>query len=102
MFGFKKHTSVNRVFTLILVYRKQHLGIQEVSQLMQYLPSANSIDTLAGDFNYVFLKVTENKLLDIFTDHVRIVNKTTHLAGSLIDHVYIKKNVGRIFCERSC
>ena len=89
MFGFKKHTSVNRVFTLILVYRKQHLGIQEVFQLMQYLPSANSIDTLAGDFNYVFLKVTENKLLDIFTDHVLIVNKTTHLLGSLINHVYI-------------
>ena len=89
MFGFKKHTSVNRVFTLILVYRKQHLGIQEVSQLMQYLPSANSIDTLAGDFNYVFSKVTENKLLDIFTDHVLIVNKTTHLLGSLINHVYI-------------
>ena len=65
---------MNRVFNLI-VYRKQFLRMQEFSQLMQYLPAANSIDIIAGDFIYNLLKVTENKLLDIFTDHVQIVNK---------------------------
>ena len=46
---------------------------------MQYLRVANSIDITAGDFNYDFLKVTENKFLDIFTDHLQIGNKPTHL-----------------------
>ena len=46
---------------------------------MQYLLVANSIDITAGDFNYDLLKVTENKFLDILTDHVQIVNQPTHL-----------------------
>ena len=37
------------------------------------------------------LKLSQNKFLDIFADHVQIVNKPTHISGSLIDHVYIKK-----------
>ena len=49
--------------------------MQEFSQLMQYLLATNSIDIIAWDFIYNLLKVTENKLIDIFTDHVQIVNK---------------------------
>ena len=75
----------------MLVYRKQFLGMQKFSQLMQYLLTANSIHIIAGNFNYDLLKVIENKLLDIFTNHVQMVNKPTHIFGSLIDHVYIKK-----------
>ena len=31
-----------------------------------------------------------NKLLNTFTDHFQLVNKPTHIFGSLIDDVYIK------------
>ena len=92
IFSFEKHAVANRVFTLMLVYRKQFLGMQEFSQLMQYLLAANSID-ISGDFNYDLLKVIENKLLNIFTDHVQMASKPTHISGSLIDHVYIKKTL---------
>ena len=37
IFSFKKHAFVDRVFTLMLVYRKQSLGVQEFSQIMQCL-----------------------------------------------------------------
>ena len=37
--------------------------------------------------------MSENKVSDIFTDHVQMVNKPTHISESLIDHVYIKKNL---------
>ena len=40
----------------------------------------------------VFL-VSKNKLLDVFTDHIEMVNKPTHISGSLIDHVFIKKDL---------
>ena len=56
---------------------------------MQYLAATYSTDIIAGDFIYVLLKVLENKLLDIFADHVQIVNKPIHISGSLIDHIYI-------------
>ena len=38
--------------------------------------------------------MTENNLLlNHFTEHVQIVNKLTHISGSLIDYVYIKKTL---------
>ena len=60
---------------------------------MKYLPAANSIDIITEDFNYDLLKVTEHKLLDILTDHVKIVNEPKHIYGSLIGHVHIKKTL---------
>ena len=61
----------------MLFYGKPSLGIQEFSQLIQYLVATSSIDIMAEDFSYDLLKVIENKLLDIFTDHVLIIN--THI-----------------------
>ena len=40
---------------------------------------------------YDLLKVFQNKFLDIFADHVQMVNNPTHISGSLTDHVYLKK-----------
>ena len=59
----------------MLIYRKQFLGMQKLSQLMQYLLATNSKDITAWDFSYDILKVTEKKLLYIFTGHVQKVNK---------------------------
>ena len=89
--SFKKHAFADRIFTLMLVYRKQSVHMQEFFQMLQYLLATNSVDITAGDFTYDLLKVLQKNVLDIFTDHIQIVNKPTHLSGSLIDHVYIKK-----------
>ena len=59
--------------------------------MLKCLQATNSIDIIAGDFNYDLLKVPQNKFLDISTNHVQMVNKPTHISGSLTDHVYIKK-----------
>ena len=67
--------------------------MQEFSKLIQYLQIAISIDIIAGDFKYDFLKVSENKFLNNLKDHVKIVNKPTQILGSLIDHFYIKKTL---------
>ena len=37
--------------------------------------------------------MSENKLSDIFKDHAQMVNKSTYISGSLIDHVDIKKTM---------
>ena len=93
IFSFKKHAFANRVFTLMLVYWKQSMQMEEFFQMLQYLVATYSIDVIAEDFNYDLLKVSVNKLLDIFTDHVQMLNKPTHISGPLIDHVYIKKSL---------
>ena len=61
--------------------------------MLQYLVTPYSIDIITGDFNYYLLIGLENKLLHIFTDHVQMVNKSTHISRPLIDHVYIKKSL---------
>ena len=75
----------------MLAHRNKFLRMKEFSQSLQYLLAVTSIDVIAGDFNYDLLKVTENKLLDIFTDRFQIVTKPGNISGSLTDHVYIKK-----------
>ena len=64
----------------MLDYRKLFLGLQDLSYLMQYLLVVNFIDVLARDFIYDHLKATEDKFLDISTDHDQIVNKQTYLS----------------------
>ena len=68
--------------------------MQEIFQLLEYLLATNSIDIVVGDFNFDFLKKSENNLfLNHFAEHVQIINKLMHISGSLIDHVYIKKTL---------
>ena len=70
---------------------------------MQYLLKTNSIDIIAGDFNYELLKVLQNNFLDTFTDHFEMVNKPTHISRFLIDHFYIKKAlIEEIFHKFNC
>ena len=66
------------------------MQMQEFFKMLEYLLATNSIDIVAGDL----LKVSENDLfLNHFAEHVQIVNKPTHISGSLIDNVYIKKTL---------
>ena len=54
----------------------------EFLQIFQYLLATNSIDIIAGDFIYDLLKVSQNKVLDIFTDLAQMVNKPIHTVKS--------------------
>ena len=46
---------------------------------MQYLLEKNSIAFIAKDLKHEILIAQENKLSDILTDHVQIVNKPTFI-----------------------
>ena len=59
--------------------------------MLQYLLA--TLDIIAEYFNYDLLKASEKKRLHIFTDHVQMVKKPTHISGFLINHVYIKKSL---------
>ena len=53
-----RNAFADRVFTLMLVYMKQFLEMQEFSHLMQYLLAANSTDNISGEFSYDLLEAT--------------------------------------------
>ena len=56
------------------------MQMQEFFPMLQCLVATSSVDIIARDFNYGYLKVPENKLLDFFTYHVQMVNKPTHIS----------------------
>ena len=56
--------------------------------MLQCLVATNSIDIIARDFNY--------DILDIFTDHAQMVNKSTYVSGSLIED-YIRRALIQTF-----
>ena len=77
------------------------MQMPEFFQIVQYLVATYYIDITTGDFSYDLLKLLENKFLDIFTNHLQMVNKPTQISGSLINHVYIKKSLLEEFFKTS-
>ena len=55
-----KHAFAKRVFTLMLVYRKQSMQLHEFFQMLQFLLATYSIDIITGGFYYDHLKVSQN------------------------------------------
>ena len=49
-----KHAFADRVFTLMLVYRKQSMQMEQFFQMLQYLLAATSIDIVAGHLIMIF------------------------------------------------
>ena len=70
------------MFILILIYRKKTHADSRIFQMLQYLLAKDSMNIKAGKFNYNLSKVSEKKLIDIFTDRVQMINKLTHKSGS--------------------
>ena len=81
----KEHVFASRVLTIILGL-KEFLRDERVFMVMQYLLAHK-----AEVFNYDVLNVTKMKLLDLFPDHVEIVNQTRHI--TLTHHVCIKETL---------
>ena len=76
----------------MLVYRVQEMSIDEFCHNLEYLITTNEVDF--RDFNYDLLKTPSTiKLLEYLIDYVQLVEQATHISGSLIDHVYVKKNI---------
>ena len=70
----------------MLVYRKQSVHMKGFFQILQYLLANNSIDIIAQDFNYDNLKVSENKLLDIFKFQKKLLDMSK---WKINQHIYL-------------
>ena len=55
-------------------------------QILQYLLANYSIDIIAQDFNYDILKVSENKLLDIFKFQKKLLDMSK---WKINQHIYL-------------
>ena len=87
----KKNVPQTRL-RMLLLYRKQTINIQTYCENLTNLLRLESIQNVLADFNINALN-SNNPLVSVFADYTQIVSKPTHLSGSLLDHVYIKKTL---------
>ena len=57
----RRDSFLDRVFTLMLVYWKKAISLDEL-RILKYLVAENVVDVIVGDFNYGLSKVLWNKL----------------------------------------
>ena len=60
----RKDNFTDRVFTLMLAYSKKDVSLDEFSRVLEYLLVANSVEVIAGGFNYDLSKVSLKRFLD--------------------------------------
>ena len=60
---------------------------------MQYLLAQNFLDIKAGGFNYGLLKVGDRKPLNNLIGYYKIKNKPTHISGSFLGKICIRKTL---------
>ena len=76
---------------VLLLYRKNSLGKAKFVEALTYFVRSRDPDIILGDFNIDHFHKEEKTLSFLMDDYEQIVNRPTHISGSLLDHVYIKK-----------
>ena len=89
-----QNANIARIMKVLLVYRKNSLPTDLFIYLIQHFMSRteNDIDVILGDFNINAFK-TPSSLSNLLCDYDQVVQEPTHISGTLIDHVYIKKSL---------
>lgn len=76
--------SLRTRFRIIFISQKTGHVIKQIFQ------NANSVEDIAGYFNYDLQTVSSDQLLDHMIVYPQIVDKSTHISGLKTDHLYIK------------
>lgn len=93
IFEVQKKTLTETTFKIILLYRKCSSSLINFYQQLTSLLSTDTFHIILGDFNINGLDNTDNSLNTIFSDYKQIVCEPTHLQGSLLDHIYLRKSL---------
>ena len=86
-----KPTLTNCPIRLLVLYRKNSSSIQWfLHQLSCYISSGN-IHLILGDFNVNAL-LNNNNIENFLGNYTQLVHQPTHLEGSALDHIYVRKD----------
>ena len=87
---FSKTTYFDHHIKLLLLSKKNALNETLFYNWLAEFVNSHNIDIILGDFNINYFE-GNTKLLHILSNYVQIVSNSTHLSGSLLDHVYVLK-----------
>ena len=90
---FKKNSFNDKVFSVLLVYKNSKITNEVfLCHLSNFLMDFNSFDLILGDLN--INGSDENPLLTrVLSDYKMLTDFPTHLDGSMLDHIYVHKDL---------
>jgi len=96
LYTIQKDSFMQTSLNIILLYRKNNLRQADFLYNIQHLRSrVDKVHIILGDFNINALAHPEINFLNEYLSHdyQMVVSSPTHISGSLIDHVYVHKDL---------
>ena len=75
----------------MVLYKLNNQTLMKFYDYLYCFIEANKVDIIVGDFNVD--ACSKSRLLEILSEYVQLVEFPTHIAGSTLDHVYVKKSL---------
>ena len=92
----EKNTFSNDEIWIGILYRLHSQPVADFYDQLRSLVNSNNIHILLGDFNIDYF-VAKDALDEVLSDYFMVVTEPTHIDGSLLDHIYLKKGWIRKF-----
>lgn len=89
---FTKQLFSSSLFSVLLLYRKRTVSLAQFFSNLSNLVAHEQFEIVLGDFNIDAFQ-TNQALNEVMLNYVQLVTQPTHLSGSLLDHVYVHKNL---------
>ena len=74
----------------MLLYKLNNQSLMTFYEYIHYFIEAKKVDIAVGDFNID--ACSKSRLPQILSEYVQVVEFPTHIAGSTLDHVYVRKS----------
>ena len=81
----------DRSLKLLLLYKKHAVTLNSFCNWLEHMVINRSIDIILGDFNINALGENQS-LINVLRNYEQIVKDSTHISGSLLDHVCIRQD----------
>ena len=94
LYSVQKYNFQHDTVNILLVYRKNLSKLEDFIYILNHFLSRmeGNIQIILGDFNINAFEENKNKKLkEVLINYNQILEEPTHISGSLIDQVYIKK-----------
>ena len=88
--NFRKSSFVNVPLKLMVLYKLNIQPLMTFYDYLYYFIEAKDVDIIVGDFNMD--ACSKSRLSQILSEYVQLVKFSTHIAGSTLAHVYVKKS----------
>ena len=91
---FVKSSFTSQTIKLILQYKKYTLPLINFCNCLQGFITSNTVHIILGDFNINAFQ-ENGSLENVLSSYNQIVTASTHISGSLLDHVYIHQEFSK-------